>query len=182
MAKICIDMDGVMADTYQKFADAYLKEFGREPTRAELLGKKVYELDGAGHLRDLMYEPGFFRDVAVMPGAREVVAELYDGHDVYVVTSTMEFRNSFTDKWDWLGEHFPFIHHSKIVFCGKKDVVRGDFMIDDKEANLAGFNGTGLLFTALDNHYITGYHRVNDWTEVREYFRAEVAAEIAEIG
>ena len=165
-------MDGVMADTYQKFADAYRAEFDRTLERAELLGKKVYELDGASHLRDLMHGDGFFRDVAVMPNAREVLEEIYDRHEVFVVTTATEFRFAPRDKWDWLHEHFPFIHHTRMVFCGTKDIVRGDYMIDDKKANLEVFNGQGLLFTSLDNHYDTGYHRLNDWLEVRDYFRS----------
>lgn len=175
-------MDGVLADTYQKFVDAYNAERGGKLEKVDLLGKKVYELEDASHLRDLMYQPGFFRDISVMPDAVEVVRELYDRHDVYIVTTATEFRNSLTDKWDWLEEHFPFIHHSRIVLCGRKEIVHGDFMLDDKESNLAGFNGTGLLFTALDNHYVTGYHRLNTWLEVRDYFRTERNAEMAQIG
>ncbi len=170
MARICIDMDGVLADTYQKFVDAYEREFGRELLRTELLGKKVYDLEGASHIRDLMYEPGFFRQNTVLPGAVAVVEHLYERHEVFVVTSTTEFRHSMLDKWEWLAEHFPFIHHSRMVFCGDKGIVHGDYMIDDKVSNLEGFNGTGLLFTSPDNHYDTGYRRVDSWGEVRDFF------------
>ncbi|MEM9258343.1 MAG: 5'(3')-deoxyribonucleotidase, partial [Bacteroidota bacterium] len=68
MPRLIIDMDEVMADTYEKFVEAYALEFGRRPSQEELHGKKVYDLPGASHLRDAMYEPGFFRDVKPMPG------------------------------------------------------------------------------------------------------------------
>lgn len=166
-----------MADTYQKFVDAYEAEFGQQLNKVDLLGKKVYDLEAAGHLRDLMYDKGFFRDLTVMADAQTVVRELYEKHEVFIVTTATEFRYSLLDKWEWLEEHFPFIHHSRIVLCGNKGIVHGDYMIDDKKSNLAGFNGTGLLFSAPDNHFVTGYQRVNNWLEVRDYFRRVRARE-----
>ncbi|OAV45541.1 5'(3')-deoxyribonucleotidase [Lewinella sp. 4G2] len=182
MARICVDMDGVMADTYAKFVTAYEKEFNRVLTQKDLLGKKVYDLDGANHLRDLMYEKGFFRDLQVMDNAPEVLEELYAQHEIFIVTTATEFRHSMRDKWDWMAEHFPFIHHSRMVFCGTKDIVYGDYLLDDKVSNLKVFKGEGLLFSALDNHYDTGFHRLNNWLEVREFFRAERQSEISLLG
>jgi 5'(3')-deoxyribonucleotidase len=164
-------MDGVLADTYVKFIDRYEATFGRRPTREELLGRKAYDLEGAADIRNAMHEEGFFRDIGVIPGAVEVMQELYNKHEVYIVSTASEFKHSYRDKWEWLEEHFPFISFKRIVFCGDKSIVHGDYMIDDKVNNLAGFNGTGLLFDALDNHYDKQYHRINNWEEVRTYFR-----------
>jgi len=175
-------MDEVMADTYAKFVDAYEDRKGRRPSDEELQGKKVYELaDDVADLRRAMYEPGFFRDVAVMPDAQEVVKELYEEYEVYIVTTATEFKYSFLDKYEWLAEHFPFIHHRRIVFCGNKSIVHGDFMIDDKVSNLKGFNGTGLLFRSPHNYHDRGYTRVENWAEVRDYFTRERKRRIAEI-
>lgn len=172
-----------MADTYAKFVAAYEARMGRRPTAAELRGKKVYELaDDVADLRQAMYEPGFFRDVAVMPDAQAVVRELYDNYEVYVVTTATEFKYSFLDKYEWLAEHFPFIHHRRIVFCGDKSIVHGDYMIDDKVSNLGGFNGQGLLFRSPHNYYETGYPRVDNWAEVRAFFREQRAGEMTQEG
>ncbi|MEM9930011.1 MAG: 5'(3')-deoxyribonucleotidase [Bacteroidota bacterium] len=175
MSRICIDMDGVMADTYVKFIDRYEARFGRRPSDLELRGKKIYELEGAEDIRNAMYEPGFFRDLAVMPGAVTIVEELYAAHEVFVVTTATEFKHCLIDKWEWLEEHFPFIHHQRIVLCGSKSIVWGDYMIDDKVSNLEGFKGKKLLFSARDNYFATGYQRVNNWQEVQQYFQQEKA-------
>ena len=177
MPRIIVDMDGVLADTYVKFIDRYETAFGRRPTREELLGRKVYDLEGGAEIRNAMHEEGFFRDLAVMPGAVEVMRELYEKYEVYIVSTASEFKYSYKDKWEWLEEHFPFISFRRIVFCGDKNIVHGDYMIDDKVSNLASFNGKGLLFDALDNHYDTEYQRVNNWAEIRDYFRSEPTGE-----
>lgn len=181
MPRIIIDMDEVLADTYAKFIDLYDQGFGRRPSAEELHGIKVYDLPEAAELRKAMYEPGFFRDVALLPNAVEVVRELYNEYEVFIVTTATEFRYSFIDKYNWLEEHLPFIHHTRIVFCGDKRIVHGDYMIDDKVMNLAGFNGTGLLFTSFHNVHATGYRRVDNWLEVRDYFRALRRANGAEL-
>lgn len=173
MKRICLDMDEVLADTYAKFEDLYEERFDRRLKPADYHGMKIYDLPGAADIRNAMHEPGFFRDLPVMDGAREVVEELYEHYEIFVTTAATEFKHSLLDKWEWLHENMPFIHHHRIVLCGDKRIVHGDFMIDDKVRNLSGFNGTGLLFTASHNVHDTGYHRVNNWREVRDYFRNE---------
>ncbi|MFT7120172.1 MAG: 5'(3')-deoxyribonucleotidase [Neolewinella sp.] len=168
--RIIVDMDEVLADTYHKLEERYASEFGRRATAEELNGKKVYDLPGAKHLRDTLYEPGFFRDLPVMDNAVEVMEQLYAKHEVFIVTSSTEFKYSMLDKWEWLEEHFPFIDHRRMVFCGSKTIVYGDYMIDDKASNLRPFNGTGLLFTAPHNVEEDNFDRVDNWLEVGGYF------------
>lgn len=168
--RIIVDMDEVLADTYHEFGKRYAARFGRTPEAAELVGKKYYDLPGAADLRREMYKPGFFRNLPVMDNAGPVLESLYANHEVFIVTTATEFKYSMLDKWEWLAEHFPFIHHSRMVFCGSKTIVYGDYMIDDKDRNLAPFNGTGLLFDAPHNAFTEGYHRLHNWLEVGAYF------------
>ncbi|WP_116126408.1 5' nucleotidase, NT5C type [Lewinella sp. IMCC34183] len=169
--RICIDMDEVMVDNYQRYHEIYEEWQGQPVDPESYYGKKIYELPGIEAMRDELRKPGFFRDLPVMKDAREVVEELYGKYEVYIVTAATEFKHSFTDKWEWLEEHMPFVHWERIVFCGDKSIVHGDYMIDDKVSNLATFNGQGLLFTASHNVHETGYPRMEDWLEVRDYFR-----------
>lgn len=106
----------------------------------------------------------------VQTDARRVVERLNKEFEVFIVSSAMEFPNSLTEKLEWLGEHFPFLHWKQFVFCGRKTVVYGDYMIDDLPHNLEGFNGTRLLFTAPHNMHFSGFTRVNNWAEVESFF------------
>jgi len=174
MKKIALDMDEVIADVYPKFLDLYERDFGYRPKKEDYWGKKVYDLENAAHIRQYLFKAGFFRDLPVMEGSPEVVEWLNEHFDVYIVTSAMEFRNSLIDKYDWLAEHFPFIHWKKIIMCGDKSIIRTDYMIDDHVHNLEKFSGKGILFTATHNIHETRFERVNNWAEVRAFFKKEL--------
>ena len=97
-----------------------------------------------------------------------------ENFEVFIVTAAQEFRNSLPDKHDWLHRHFPFIPWRNFVFCGDKSIILADYMIDDHVFNLETFQGKGLLYTASHNIHETGYTRVNNWEEIRAFFRLEL--------
>src|SRR3546814_15236420 len=89
-------------------------------------------------------EKGFFRDIPIMPNAREVLEKLQKKHEVYIVSAAMEFRNSLEDKFDWLQDNFPFIEWTHILFTGHK-IISADVLIDDREKNFENLSGRKLL-------------------------------------
>lgn len=170
---IALDMDEVIANVTPKFLDIYEQTYGRRLQKAEYWGKKIYQIDGAMEIRDRLFEKGFFRDLPVMPGSREGVRALMEDYEIFITTAAQEFRNCLEDKYDWLQEHFPFIHWRNYIFCGDKRVLGMDYMIDDHAHNLEGFQGKGLLFTASHNIHEDRFTRVNNWTEVVDFFQEE---------
>jgi 5'(3')-deoxyribonucleotidase len=172
---IALDMDEVIADVIPKFLDFFERDFGYRPERAAWWGKKIYQLPHAEHLRGYLQEPGFFADLPVMEGSQAVVEWLCGHFEVFAVTAATEFRNSLTDKYDWLERHFPSIGWKRLVLCGDKRIIRADYMIDDHAWNLAGFQGKGLLYTASHNLDETRYTRVGNWVEIRQFFEGELA-------
>jgi len=166
--RIAIDMDEVIADTIDKFIELYKREHNIEVRLDEMDGKEFNEMlpeEIKQTLKQYLHQPGFFRDLKVMPGSQEVVKALCEKYDVYIVSAAMEFPNSLLDKHDWLAEHFPFIHWKNIIFCGNK-IVDVQIMIDDRIRNFAGFKGRSLLYTSPHNLLITEYERVSSWAEV----------------
>lgn len=168
MARIAIDMDGVMADTTQQMIDWYAQRYGVQVDKATLYG--LPEATGFPHNREVMrsflFEPGFFRTKPVIKDSQEVIRALQDKHEVFIVSAAMEFPPSLGEKLEWLGEHFPFISWQNIVFCGSKSIVQADYMIDDHVKNLQPFKGQGLMFTAPHNVHVTDFRRVDTWQEV----------------
>ena len=107
-----------------------------------------------------------------MPDCQDVVAELAERHDVFIVTAAMDVPCSFGSKYRWLRRHFPSVPPSHFVFCGDKSIVDADYLIDDRPRHLERFKGQALLFSAPHNADETRFHRVASWREIRDVFTA----------
>ena len=171
--RIAVDMDEVLADTLTKELAVYGLEHQVNLTKADLAGQKLYEkvrAEHREHVRDYPRAKDFFRDIPVMAGSQEVLRELVERHEVFITTAAMEYPTSFTAKYEWIKEHFPFFPDTRIVFCGDKSIIATDFLIDDNAHHFARFQGQGILFASPHNVHETRYPRVENWEEVRRKF------------
>lgn len=173
MARIAIDMDEVIADFYYKDLQMYNDLYDKELTIEDLNNQYVSELypESDKIMKFIRNTKGFFKDLPVIENAQTVIKELMQDHEIFITTAAMDFPNSFDDKFYWLQEKFPFIQKENIVFCGNKSIIHADYLIDDNIGHFTNFSGTGLLFTAHHNQHLDHPNRVNNWNEVREYFR-----------
>ena len=173
MARICVDMDEVMADTLSEHLRRYNAEFDESVTTEDLWGKGLWDvvaIDRQEQLRAIMHAEDFFADLPVMPGAPEVIRELVSRFDVFIATQAMTVPTSFGPKYRWLQRHFPFIPPTHYVFCGDKSILHADYLLDDMPRNLLRFAGTGILYSAPHNLATEGFTRVSSWQEVAQYF------------
>ena len=67
-----------------------------------------------------------------------------------------------------MGRHFSFIPTSRVVFCGAKNIIDADVLINDRSRHFKGLRGTGILFTALHNAAEAADLRADGWKEVLE--------------
>jgi 5'(3')-deoxyribonucleotidase len=171
MKSIAIDMDNVIVDIESQYIEWYNRAFGVLVPREQLLGKpETKGFPNPDAVYNFLYTPGFFRTAKPLPGALQVVQQLMDSFQVYIVSAAMEFPQSLPEKYDWLREHLPFVSWQNIIFCGDKSIIGTDYMIDDHVKNLDNFRGTGLLFTAAHNVAIDRHARVADWNAVWHWF------------
>ncbi len=160
-----------MADVSQQFQTWYTRQTGVVIDPASLVGVPEPEaFPDSKVLWEFLFTPGFFRSVPVMKDSQQVMEALNKKYEVFIVSSALEFPQSLGEKFEWLGEHFPFISWKQIVFCGSKSVIKGDYMIDDYLKNLDFFEGEKLLYTAPHNQLLQGHKRVNNWQEVASIF------------
>lgn len=162
--QVLVDMDGVLADVYTQFIDWEYRESGIRLKLEDLYGKTETEAFPScnSHVRSI----GFFRTAPVMPGSVEGLKYLNEKYNVLIVSSATEYPQSLIEKQEWLNEHFPFITWKQMIFCGLKDSIKGDLMIDDHPKNLRVFDGEKYIFTQPHNIFITDYKRVDDWNEI----------------
>ena len=176
MKRICVDMDEVMADTLAEHLRRYNQTFDEDVTPQDLAGKGLWEItpvDRQLQLRAFLDAEDFFEDLALMPGAQEVLQQLSARFEIYIATQAMAVPNSLGSKYRWLQRHFPFISPRQYIFCGDKSILRADYLIDDLPKNLLRFEGQGLLYTAPHNLTATGFLRVDNWQQVADYFATQ---------
>ena len=129
MKTIFFDMDGVLVEF-----NSALRHIDDETIRR-------YE----GHYQDI---PGFFALMDPMPGAIEAVRKLSQHYEVFIL-STAPWKNpsSWSDKRIWVEKFFGDIFFKRIILTHRKDLVMGNYLIDDWGKNGASsFKGEWIQF------------------------------------
>jgi 5'(3')-deoxyribonucleotidase len=173
MQRIIIDMDEVIADPMGAMIDWYKKHYRAAIDYNKMLaGSWVlgFPEEHQKLVMEKIHSPGFFRHLPVIQDSVEVIRELNERYEVFIVSAAMEFPNSLIEKYDWLAEHFPFITWKQIALCGDKRLVTGDYMIDDHVKNLVHFTGKPYMFTSAHNLNNNDYERINNWKEAAAIF------------
>ncbi len=166
MKTLAVDMDGVLADVYSLFVKMHSEEFGYDVTLEDSHG--LAESAAFPGIYKYVNSKGFFRNVPLIEGCQECIVKLNEKYKLFIVSAATEFPSSLQDKQSWLNDHFPFITWRQMVFCGSKEIIKADIMIDDHFKNLDHFKGHTILFT--QQHNISthpGRHiRVQSWNEI----------------
>ncbi|MDC6366905.1 MULTISPECIES: 5' nucleotidase, NT5C type [Flavobacteriaceae] len=166
---IFVDMDEVIADSFNAHIELYNSEFDANLTAEECMGKEVWQCVPEEHqksVREHATRIGFFKDLKIISQSQEVLAELSKKHEVYIASAAMEYPNSLKEKSDWLDDFFPFIPWQKRILCGYKFILKGDVLIDDRSRNLKNFDGRSIMFTSPHNVNTTDFERANTWEEI----------------
>ena len=143
MKRVFIDMDNVLVD-FQSGLDQVSEE-----VKAEY----------AGRLDEI---PGLFGKMEPMPGAIEAVRTLAEEYDVFIL-STAPWRNpsAWSDKVTWVTKYLDDVFHKRMIITHRKDLVEGDYLIDDRGKNgTSEFKGGWIQF---------GTERFPDWKSVVDY-------------
>lgn len=115
MKRVYVDMDGVLCD----FELAVIKGKHRAVNSTE----EKYPQS----------RQGFFTVLDPIPGAIAAVNELKEKFDVWILTRP-SFPNvhCYTEKAIWVRMHLGYEMQKKLILCGDKSLVKGDYLIDDK--------------------------------------------------
>lgn len=161
-------MDGVLADVYTRYFELHREVTGQQMTVNDIAG--LLEAEAFPLQLEWAATPGFFRSIPLMPGSLNGLKRLNETYDVIIVSLATEFPNSLIDKQLWLHDHFSFIKWQQIVFCGNKNIIKADVMIDDHPKNLDHFNGDTILFNQPHNMLLTTprHRRVSSWEEIEK--------------
>ena len=142
-----LDMDGVLVDFVsgiRKYDPEALLPYADHPDEA----------------------PGIFSLMDPIPGAKEAVERLSEHFDVYIL-STAPWMNpsAWTDKVVWVKEHYGDLLKKHIIISHRKDLLRGDFLVDDRPKHGASeFQGEWIQF---------GSEKFPSWDTVEKYLMSK---------
>ena len=176
---ILIDMDDTIESLLKAWVRGVNSKYGRSVSYEDITSwdvsaafpgltrKQVY---------DVLLEKGFWKDVEPTPGAAEAIQRfMAAGHEVFIVTATP--YESVTEKMsDLLFRYFPFLSWKQLIITSRKQLIRGDVLIDDGVHNLEGGDYIKILMTAPHNRNYdaeaNGMIRVHTWAEIEEIIRS----------
>ena len=109
--------------------------------------------------------PGIFALMDPLRGALEAFGMLSARFDTYVLsTAPWENPSAWSDKLLWVRRHLGALAHKRLILTHHKNLVAGDFLVDDRTRNGADrFRGEHIHF---------GTERFPDWKAVTEYLLA----------
>ncbi|MBO6092021.1 MAG: hypothetical protein J6P40_00095, partial [Oscillospiraceae bacterium] len=131
---ILVDMDDTIEQLLKAWVSRANAKFGRQVTLDEITEWNVaapYEGLTRKQIYDVTYEPGFWSSVEPMPGAAEALKHfMEEGHEVFIVTAT-EIEHVEEKMKGLLFRYFPFLSWEQVIITSRKQMIRGDVMIDD---------------------------------------------------
>ena len=102
-----------------------------------------------------------YRNLEVMPGAREALSRLNHDFDIFIAsTPPWDRPDMWGAKKEWIAEHFPWLKR-KLILTHRKDLLIGDILIDDSRwRGQPDFQGDWLWFGTAQ--------KVLDWPSTLE--------------
>lgn len=150
---ILVDMDNVLENLDAVWVDELNKRHGLSMTPDDITEwdmAKFYPTLSRTQVFAPLHDESVWKRVEPLPGAQEAVKAMKeDGHDVVVVTAS--HPDTVKWKYDWLAKYFSAIPYRDIVFTARKQLVRGDFLVDDAPHNLFGGSYIPIMFAAAHN-------------------------------
>lgn len=168
--RIFLDSDDVVVDNIEEVLRRYNEEYNQTLKIDQLTSWELDSFKAHGtEILKYFVEPGFFRHLTIKEGAVETIQRLIEeGHDVFI--STASNKVAIQDKLDFFEEYFPFIPYEQVLPITRKDVLKGDIMLDDALHNLDASSCTHKIVFDKPWNEITSeeYIRVHSWSEFYE--------------
>lgn len=170
--KVLVDLDGVVADLHAKWYAVWNAETGDDLTTDKVVTWDTHRYTNPRdpkHLYEIICRPGFFDDLAPLPGAVSGVLALAEEHRIEFCTAT-PCADAARAKIDWVGRYFPELGPPQniVTLTHDKAAVAGDLLIDDSPKNLIAWTETGRPAIGIDWPWnrTTPCWRAKSWAEV----------------
>jgi 5'-nucleotidase len=166
---LLLDMDDVIVEQsetwvqrlYEKTGVLHNREEWKEWNLHNVLAPETVELI----FGEINKEPKFYYNLPAKKGAIEGIRELSQHYDIVFVSASEHY--AYEDKYFWIESHLPFLPKPNLVLTHRKDLVMGDYLVDDGPHNLVNSPAKSkIIFDNPWNRHLTDYPRVTDWLQL----------------
>lgn len=169
---ILVDMDDVLEKLVASWVDFLNKKYSTNVKPEDVDDwdiSKFFPTLTREQVFQASVEEDMWKNVKPMPGAEKALKKLIaDGHELYIVTATL-YPTVKVKMEDVLFKYYDFLSWDQVIITSKKQLIKGDVLIDDGPHNLEGGSYHKILFTAAHNKKFDektiGAIRVNNWDE-----------------
>jgi len=163
---VLMDVDGVLCDFTSGWRPLVAPELAEEDISSFVFEDYLND-EQLGKLLSLCESAAFWAELKPYEGARdfvESVSENTDGGEIVYCTAPWVPCDGWAEaRRIWLKEHMP---KGDLVVTKRKDLIRGDYLIDDKPENVLSWaarnkTGIGYLYERPWNRGFTGNARMS---------------------
>lgn len=175
LKKIGIDLDSTLNNLDKVWLDRYNNDYNdniKEWSQWDM--EKIVKPECGKKIYNYLHEKNFFLNLDIQPNAKEVVEQLSEDYELYVVTAYVP--DTCIDKVNWIKKQKLNIDEKNIIFINNKGLLQLDYLIDDGPHNFENFKGTGLVYDMPYNKNIknsSNRFRVKSWEDVDKFFNNE---------
>ena len=172
---VLVDMDDTIEDLLPAWLHALNQRYDRSVTPQDVHSwdmRKAYPGLSEEQIFEPLFREVFWETVRPRLDAMEYLKKLQDeGYEIYITTSS-NYQTIRTKLEAILCRYFPYIRMDHVIVCAKKQMIRGDIMVDDAPHNLENGQYERILVSAPHNMDYDakahGMYRVTDWREIYE--------------
>lgn len=172
---ILIDMDDTMVDLMSVWTERLNKQYGLSIKTSDICVwdlMQIFTTLTKEQIYAPLHDASLWDELKPIKDSAKYIKKLMDdGHEVYVVTSA--HYKTFQPKIEKvILKYFPYISWRNVIVTSKKQMIKGDILIDDAVHNLVGGDYCKFLVNAPHNTSYdaeaNGMIRVSSWKEIYE--------------
>jgi len=175
--RILIDMDGVIADFDGEFLKRWRERYPDKvyvplEKRTTFYVKDTYPEELHPLVREIILEPGFFRDMMPMTGVKGALTEMEQiGLELFICTSPLStYKNCVLEKFEWVDRELGPDWVNRIILTKDKTLIKADYIIDDKMEIIGVESVPSWEHIIYDRPYNQGSHKKrlvwDNWKQV----------------
>ena len=170
MIKIGVDLDDTINSLVDTWLDKYNIDYSDSLSINDIktwnigdytkAGKDFYKYLGDGET---------FKNLSIKEGAAEIIEELCQQHEVYIVTANASYNIGVCDdKVNFIKKFMPFFPIKNIIFINNKSLLDLDVLIDDGLHNFEKFKGIKVVFDRPWNktNPLPPFYRMYNWNNI----------------